>query len=74
MVVLDLRLDGLDAHDNIAAIRRVDPAVALILYSGHPSLLRQAEDAVPDGWVHARLEKPFDPDRLLELLDDLSRS
>jgi len=38
-VMLDLRLDGLEPRENVLAIKSVSPAVALILYSGHPLAL-----------------------------------
>ncbi len=69
IVVLDLRLDGLDPRRGILAIRSVDPSVVLILYSGHPVLLRETATALPPDWIHGKLEKPFAPDRLLEMID-----
>lgn len=70
-VVLDLRLDGLEPRDNVLAIRRVSPAVALILYSGHPPALAETRGSLPPSWVRATLQKPFPPERVIELLDDI---
>ena len=70
-VVLDLRLDGLEPRDNVLAIKRVSPAVALILYSGHPASLAETSRALPSSWIHATLQKPFSPERVIELLDEI---
>lgn len=71
VVLLDLRLDSLEPRQGILAIRRMDPAVVLILLSGYPGLLRQTAEAVPPHWIRGALEKPFSPDRLLELIDGI---
>jgi DNA-binding NtrC family response regulator len=69
-VVLDLRLDGISSDDSVIAIRKVSPGVALILCNGrtcsadHPELLEGR-------LIHASLQKPFPPARLLEILDDI---
>ncbi len=73
IVVLDLRLDGIQPADAVIAIKELSPAVVLILCTGYPRLLDQTLAAVPDGWVHAGLTKPFAPERLLEVLDGLIR-
>jgi two-component system, NtrC family, response regulator HydG len=69
--VLDLPLDHLDAREVVLAIKRLSPAVTLILYSRQPELLEEARADLPSGWIHATLRKPFPPERLLELLDDV---
>jgi len=73
IVVLDLRLDGVQPSDAVLAIKELSPAVILILCTGYPRLLDQTLAAVPQGWVHAGLTKPFAPERLLEVLDGLDR-
>jgi DNA-binding NtrC family response regulator len=73
IVVLDLRLDGMQPADAVLAIKELSPAVILILCTGYPQLLDQTLAAVPPGWVHAGLTKPFAPERLLEVLDGLDR-
>jgi DNA-binding NtrC family response regulator len=70
VVVLDHRLDNVELPDSIIAIKRVSPAVAVILYSGHVNV-REAASQVPPAWIHSCLQKPFPPERLVELLDDL---
>jgi DNA-binding NtrC family response regulator len=68
-VMLDLRLDGLEPRDNVLAIKSVSPAVALILYSGHPLALEQTTGSLPPKFIRGVLQKPFPPDRVFELLD-----
>jgi len=69
-VVLDMRLDGIQPEDSVVAIRRVSPGVALILCNGrackadHPELLEGR-------LIHASLQKPFPPARLIEILDEI---
>jgi two-component system, NtrC family, response regulator HydG len=72
--VLDLRLNHVEPSEVVLAIRRLSPAVTLILYSGYPQLLDATTSELPPGLVHAALRKPFHPDQLLELLDDIARS
>ena len=72
-VVLDLRLGAATPRDSVFAIKTVDPAVMLILYSGSRGLLDETARAVPAAWVHGCLEKPFPPNRLLELIDAIPR-
>jgi DNA-binding NtrC family response regulator len=69
VVVLDLALDGLEPRDSVLAIRRANPAVVLILCSGHTRLMDDTLSALPPGWIFAGLIKPFPPRRLLDLLD-----
>ncbi len=67
-VVLDLRLDQLSPMDAVLAIKRVSPAVLLILYSGNRDTLDETVATVPPGLVHGALLKPFPIERLVELL------
>jgi DNA-binding NtrC family response regulator len=70
-VVLDLRLDSATPRDSVVAIKQVSPAVCLILYSGSNGALEETEKTVPSSWVYATLRKPFPPERLVELLDEI---
>ena len=72
VVVLDLSLNGLQPRDSVLAIRRVNPAVVLILCSGHTRLMDETLSSLPPGWVFAGLIKPFPPRRLLDLLDSVN--
>jgi DNA-binding NtrC family response regulator len=68
-VALDLRLPDAAPRDSVVSIKRVSPSVVLILYSGYPSILADTTANVPPTWIRGALQKPFDPDRLIELLD-----
>ena len=68
-VILDLILDGMTDGESVVAIRRVSPAVALILYSGHGPALDAVNQRLGMHAVSGTLRKPFPPERLLELLD-----
>jgi DNA-binding NtrC family response regulator len=70
VVLLDMKLDGVDAETSVLAIRRVSPSVCLILYSGSDVSLRMGEESGLAHNVMATLRKPFPPDKLLELLDE----
>ena len=72
VVVLDLSLNGLQPRESVLAIRRVNPAVILILCSGHTRLMDETLSSLPAGWVFAGLIKPFPPRRLLDLLDSVN--
>jgi two-component system, NtrC family, response regulator HydG len=69
VVVLDLLLDGIPPRESVAAIHEADPAVLLILCSGHPRLMDETLSSVPPQWVYAGLLKPFPPRQLLDLLE-----
>jgi DNA-binding NtrC family response regulator len=73
VVVLDLRLEGIQPTQAAVAIKELSPAVILILCTGYPQLLDEAMSALPAEWVHAGLTKPFAPQRLCELLDAVTR-
>lgn len=68
-VVLDLILDGAITGESVFAIRRVSPAVSLILYSGHGAALEAVHERLGEREVCGTLRKPFPPEQLLEMLD-----
>ena len=70
-VILDLRLDGVTAPQTVLAIKRVSPSVALILCSGHAAALDETVSSLPPRLIHASLHKPFAPDTLLNILDEV---
>jgi DNA-binding NtrC family response regulator len=71
VVLLDMRLDTIDPETSVLAIRRVDPSVALILYSGSESALRQTAASAVGKNAYATLKKPFAPEALLGLLEEV---
>jgi DNA-binding NtrC family response regulator len=70
-VVLDLRLNGISAPESVLAIKHVSPSVALILCSGYPAAIDETTSAIPPRLIHASLHKPFSPDTLLKILDEV---
>lgn len=74
VVVLDLKLDDVEPQEAILAIRRASPGVALILCSGYPGVMAETVSSCPARWFHAALQKPFDPERLIGILDELPGS
>jgi DNA-binding NtrC family response regulator len=69
-VVLDLRLNGITNDESIVAIKRVSPSVALILCTGRASTNGNGKRD-PKQLIHASIEKPFAPEKLIEILDDI---
>jgi DNA-binding NtrC family response regulator len=72
VVVLDLALDWISPEDSVVAIRKIDPGVALILCNGQTCHADQPE-LIQGRLIHASLQKPFPPARLIEILDDIFR-
>jgi DNA-binding NtrC family response regulator len=73
-VVLDLLLDGISPKEYVVAIKRVSPGVALILCNGLPGSRNGNGQSVEPKLIHASLQKPFPPGRLIEILDDIYAS
>ena len=71
VVLLDLKLDDLDPREVLASIRRSASGAAIILYSGHLSLLEETVSSLNDRRVLGFLRKPFGPDQLTRILDDV---
>jgi two-component system response regulator HydG len=72
VVLLDLKLQEGQPQDAVLAIRRLSPAVALILCSGHSELLETTTAAFPQQWFSACLRKPFLPEKLIEIIHALA--
>lgn len=70
-VVLDLRLNGITAPETVLAIKHVSPSVALILCSGYPAELDETTSRMQPRLIHASLHKPFAPDALLSILNEV---
>lgn len=71
VVVLDLRLNGVTAPETVLAIKHVSPSVALILCSGYPAALDETTASMPPRLIQGSLHKPFSPDVLLRMLNDI---
>ncbi|MCA9764184.1 MAG: sigma-54-dependent Fis family transcriptional regulator [Gemmatimonadetes bacterium] len=63
LVLLDVKMQGIDGLDTLAQLRDLDPDVRVVMISGHGSI-GTAVQAVKDG-AFDFLEKPLDSDRLL---------
>jgi len=70
VVLMDMILPGTEPEQCVAAIRKVSPSVAFILYSGHPDALVRTRERIPDEWVCACLQKPFAIETLILALRD----
>ena len=64
VVVSDVRMPGFDGIDVLRTVRAVDPEIPVILLTGHGDIALAVE-AMREG-AHDFLEKPFDPDRVLD--------
>jgi DNA-binding NtrC family response regulator len=71
VVLLDMRLDAIDPETSVLAVRQIDPSVALILYSGSDAMLQNGVRAATTHNVRATLRKPFPPETLFKLLDEV---
>ncbi|MBX3274368.1 MAG: response regulator [Sandaracinaceae bacterium] len=67
IVVLDLMMPGMDGIEVLERIRKIDSDVAVIIFTGFPSL----ETAVSSIKLDAAdyLKKPFNPDEFREVLE-----
>lgn len=66
LVVTDVMMPGLDGLEVLRRVRRADPAMQVLLFSGHPSreLAREAWRSGAAGFV----SKPFVPDQFLRAI------
>lgn len=71
LVILDLMMPGMDGIQTLEKIRHVDSDVAVVIYTGYPSL----ETAVASMKLDAvdYLGKPFDPEEFRKVLDRVMR-
>jgi len=71
LVVLDLMMPGMDGIAVLERIRKVDNDVAVVIFTGYPSL----ETAVRSMKLEAvdYLKKPFDPEEFREVLERVAR-
>lgn len=63
LVILDVKMQGIDGLDTLAQLRQLDPDVRVVMISGHATVAT-AVQAVKRG-AFDFLEKPLDSDRLL---------
>ncbi len=66
-LLLDIQMPGHNGLDLLKEIRRISPNLAIIVVSG--LTLPELTDTISQLGAVALLEKPFDPDELLEIID-----
>jgi len=71
LVVLDLMMPELDGVQVLQRIRKVDTDVAVVIFTGYPSLESAVQSMKLDAVDY--LKKPFDPDEFREVVDRVMR-
>ncbi len=71
LVVTDLHMPNLDGATFGRAVRRMNPAIRVLVASGMSSQLGSRPNFATEEFADAVLEKPFRPDELLALVHDL---
>lgn len=66
VVVSDIRMPGMDGMSLMQEIKSIDPAIPVVLITGHADV-QLAVRAMKEG-AYDFLEKPFDPDLLIEII------
>jgi DNA-binding NtrC family response regulator len=69
VVLLDLKLDGVNMAEHLVAFHEMSPSALLVLHSGYVDELADAVERAPEGLVSAAFTKPMPVDQLLEFLD-----
>jgi two-component system OmpR family response regulator len=71
MVVLDLMMPKMDGVEVLQRIRKVDSDVAVVIFTGYPSLESAVQSMKLDAVDY--LKKPFDPDEFREVVGRVMR-
>ncbi len=71
LVVLDLMMPGMDGVEVLERIRKVDTDVAVVIYTGYPSLDTAVKSMKLDAVDY--LQKPFNPEEFREVVDRVLR-
>jgi len=71
LVILDLMMPGVDGVEVLKRIRRVDTDVAVVIFTGYPSLDTAVQSMKLDAVDY--LKKPFNPEEFREVLDRVMR-
>ncbi len=71
IVVLDLMMPDMDGVEVFEKIRKIDDDVAVIIFTGYPSLETAVQSMKLDAVDY--LQKPFNPDEFREVIDRVMR-
>ncbi|MGF1468294.1 MAG: response regulator [Sandaracinaceae bacterium] len=71
LVVLDLMMPRMDGMELLERIRKIDSDVAVVIFTGFPSLETAVQSIKLDAVDY--LKKPFNPDEFREVLDRVMR-
>jgi two-component system OmpR family response regulator len=71
LVVLDLMMPKLDGVEVLSRIRKVDSDVAVVIFTGYPSLDTAVQSMKLDAVDY--LQKPFDPEEFREVVNRVMR-
>jgi DNA-binding NtrC family response regulator len=71
LVVLDLMMPKLDGVEVLSRIRKVDSDVAVVIFTGYPSLDTAVQSMKLDAVDY--LKKPFDPEEFREVVNRVMR-
>jgi DNA-binding NtrC family response regulator len=71
LVVLDLMMPGMDGVEVLQRIRKVDSDIAVVIFTGYPSLDTAVQSMKLDAVDY--LKKPFDPDEFREVVSRVMR-
>ena len=71
MVVLDLMMPKMDGVEALQRIRKVDSDIAVVIFTGYPSLETAVQSMKLDAVDY--LKKPFDPDEFREVVGRVMR-
>ena len=71
IVLLDMKLNSVGGVTVLRAIRQCYPDMPVILVTGHQEEMKQAIETALELGAHTCLYKPFDVDRLMEILTQI---
>ena len=71
MVVLDLMMPKVDGVEVLQRIRKVDSDIAVVIFTGHPTLESAVQSMKLDAVDY--LKKPFDPEEFRAVVDRVMR-
>lgn len=71
LVVLDLMMPGMDGTEVLRRIRKVDSDVAVVIFTGYPSLDSAVQSMKLDAVDY--LQKPFNPEEFRAVIDRVMR-